>query len=221
MIISIDGFPIERVAIVDDDASGRNTYKLAIEEMESLPVLEAGPLAALDKYAPELQTRVNAAFCDYHLKKHGNYATFNGDELASRLYQLNIPVVLCTRYTDWEASLLRRCRRHIPCVISYEQADPDTIRHAFEMCIKEFKDDFAVPRRAWRTLVRFEEFDDEADYCYVVVPGWDAQKRIRLQNSDCPIEIIKNAKKGQARCHAYVNLGAESDEDLYFTDWGI
>ena len=219
MIASIQGYQIDRVAVVDDDPKGRNTYKLAIEDMDSTPILEDGPLAILDQYAPDLQKRANAAFCDYHLKKHGNYASFNGDELASRLYQLNIPVVLCTRYTDWEASLLRRCRRNIPRVISYEEADPEVILHAFEMCISEFKGDFAVTRRPWRTLVRFEEFDDDCDYCYVVVPGWDAQKRIRLQNSDCPDSIVQQAKSGQSRCHAKVNLGAEADEDLYFTEW--
>lgn len=219
MIASLQGIQIERVAVVDDDLNGRNTYKLAIEDMDSTPVLEDGPLAALDQYAPDLKSRVSAAFCDYHLKKHGDYSTFNGDELASRLYQLKIPVVLCTRYTDWEASLLRRCRRNIPCVISYEQADPDVILHAFEMCINEFKDDYSVTRRPWRTLVRFEEFEEDGGYCYVVVPGWDSQKRVRILNSDCPPGIIRQAKAGQVRCHASVNLGAESDEDLYFTDW--
>lgn len=219
MSASIQGIQFERVAVVDDDLNGRNTYKLAIEDMASTPVIEDGPLTALEHYAPDLKSRVNAAFCDYHLKKHGNYSSFNGDELASRLYLLKVPVVLCTRYTDWEASLLRRFRRNIPCVISYEQADPDTIVDAFAKCIGEFNDNFSVTRRPWRTLVRFEEIEPEGGYSYVVVPGWDSQKRIRLLNSDCPDNIIEQVKLGQVRCHAKVNIGAESDEDLYFTEW--
>lgn len=219
MIANIQGYPIERVAVVDDDPNGRNTYKLTIEDMESTPVLENGPLTKLNLYVNGLQTRVNAAFCDYHLKKHGDYADFNGDELASCLYQRNIPVVLCTNYSDWEATLLRRCRRNIPRVISYEEACPETILNAFEMCIREFQDDFEVTRRPWRTLVRIEEYDEEGGYSYVVVPGWDSKKRIRVQNDDFSSEILEKAKKGLYRCHAKVNIGAESDEDLYFTEW--
>jgi len=220
MIASIQGYQIERVAVVDDDPDGRATHKLAIEDMDSTPILENGPLAALDLYVPNIKSRVHAALCDYHLKKRGNYATYDGDELAAALYRASVPTVLCTRYSDWEVTQMRCHRRFIPQVLSYnDAADPANLLHAFEMCVREFKDDFAVTRRPWRTLVRFEEFDDDGDYCYVVVPGWDAQKRIRVQNSDCPPHIIQQAKNGQLRCHAKVNLGAESDEDLYFTEW--
>lgn len=220
MIASIQGFQIERVGIVDDEPEGRKTHKLAIDDMDAESILENGPLAALDDYVPDLKSRVSAALCDYHLKTRGDYASYDGDELAARLYQQNIPAVLCTKYSDWEVTQMRCYRRFIPWVMSYDEAaNPDNLVHAFEICINEFKDNFSVTRRPWRTLVRFEEFDEDGEYCYVVVPGWDAQKRIRLLNSDCPDSILKQAKKGQIRCHAKVNIGAETDENLYFTEW--
>ncbi|MHC2067647.1 hypothetical protein ACYFX5_09260 [Bremerella sp. T1] len=210
-----------RVAVIDDDLGGRNTYKLAIEDMDCTPVVEDGPLDVLDSYVANLRPRVDAAFCDYHLKKHGNYAVFDGDELASSLYLAKVPVVLCTKYTDWEASLLRRRRRYIPRVISYDEAEPENILEAFNLCVREFRGEFIVPRRPWRALVRIEDFEDGCSYAYAVVPAWDTKKRIRLQISDCPSEVVNKVKQGEQRFHAQVNLGAESDEDLYFSDWEI
>jgi hypothetical protein len=187
--------------------------------MDTTPVLPTGPLPVLDEFVSNLKTEVNAAFCDYHLKKVGGYATFNGDELASKLYQENIPVVLCTRFMDWEATVFRRFRRHIPCIISYDEAEPDNVMNAFELCIREFKDDFEPIRRPWRALVRFDEFIDDANYWYVVVPSWNAQNRIRLHSCDFPEKITSQLGKGTMRFHAKVNLGAEADEELYFTEW--
>jgi CheY-like chemotaxis protein len=219
MVTNNLGSKIERVAVVDDDPLGRDTYKLMLEDMETVPVLLDGPLPNLNDFVTQLTTDVNAAFCDYHLKKMGDFATFNGDELASELYSNNIPVVLCTRFTDWEATVFRRFRRNIPRIISYDEAEPDVVMHAFELCQREFRNDFETVRRPWRSLVRFDEYVEDGEYWYVVVPSWNAENRVRLHSDDFPQSVSERIKNGQVRFHAKVNIGAESDEELFFTEW--
>lgn len=219
MTATTSGFTIDRVAIVDDDPSARLGYKPAIEDMDVEAVLEAGPLMLLQPYVQSLSTRVNAVFCDFHLKKK-DYARFNGDELAAALYKQRIPAVLCTSYSDWEQSLLRTHRRFIPKIIEYAAAEPETIMEIFETCISEFDGKYEDVRRPWRTLVRVEEIIEDQDYLYVVVPGWSAIQKIRVQYDSIPTDLLSKMQNGLERLHAKVNIGAESDEDLYF-DWEL
>ena len=171
-------------------------------------------------YKKKLQNlNVNAVFCDYHLKKH-DYATFNGDELASQLYQSHIPVVLCTNYTDWDLSVLRTRRRFIPEVIPYEDAEPKTILNAFQQCVAEFSGNFRDTRRPWRTLVRIEEISESKDYVYVVVPGWNVHKKIRVQ-TESSSQLRLSFDRLPTRLFAKVNIGAISDEQIYFCEWEL
>lgn len=152
MAVFIQGYRIDQIAVVDDDPSCRDAYKQIIDDIDATPILENGPLDAVNVYVPVLKSRVQAVLCDYHLKVHGGYASYNGDELAASLYQAKTPVVLCTRYTDWKVTQMRCYRRFIPRVLSYDEAfEPDNLIRAFELCIREFKDDFAVTRRRNRS----------------------------------------------------------------------
>jgi len=58
------------------------------------------------------------------------------------------------------------------------------------------------------------------DYLYVVVPGWSAIQKIRVQYDSIPTDLLSKMQNGLERLHAKVNIGAESDEDLYF-DWEL
>ena len=216
--LTIEG--IKQVAVIDDELESRESYQLAVEDMECEPILEEEPSDNADLYAKNLVTRVQAAFCDFQLMKH-DYAKFNGDELASKLYALRLPVIICTEYASWKNDLHRGYRRNIPIVISYKQAEPDTIMRAYEICIQEFDGKFLDIRKPVRTLIRLDDIDEDESFTYVVVPGWSARSRVRIKSSNLPENVLSSFKSGKKRLYAHVNLGAEADEDLFFAGWEL
>ncbi len=217
MVANIDF--IKRVAVIDDDPNARKGYKTLMDDMEVQPVFENGPLEELGSYVSSLCSRTDGVFCDYHLKKRA-YAQFNGDELAARLYNMKKPVVICTNYTDWDVTLMRKHRRYIPVVLQGE-AEPDDVLDAFRICINEFNGEYSARRKPRRQLVRVEECIED-EYAYVVVPGWDPHKRIRIQCESMPQPVLAKIKNDEiVRLHAKVNIGAEEESELYFTDWEL
>ena len=92
------------------------------------------------------------------------------------------------------------------------------IRASLNRCPEEFSGSIHPARRPWRALVRVQDAPENADYCYVVVPAWDADRAIRLEIQDLPDEIRSRMRAG-ARLHAKVNIGADSIEELYFDEW--
>lgn len=217
MPLMIDGTSIERVVVFDDNPAAREAYTYPLEELHVEPIPVEGPLESVDQVAELLPTRAGAVLCDYHLTKK-NYAAFNGEEIIVRCYEKKIPAVLCTRYTDTDR--LRRHRRSIPVLMRLGDLSPETIVSGFRSCIMEFGGDFQPDRRPWRTLVRVEEVVEEGPTksVYVVLPGWDPNKVVRLGLEDLPANIQPLAKVGK-RFHAQVNVGADRDDELYFVEW--
>ncbi len=217
MVLTFDARAIERVAIIDDDEQARESYRLTVEDLDLQPVLEVGPLLDAAQFIEGVCQRSDAALCDYHLRKR-NYARFDGDDLAVRCYRGAFPAVLCTSYSDFEATLLRKSRREIPVLLRPDQVNPDSLATAWERCIEEFQGKFRPDRRPWRALIRVEEVVPEERFFYAVVPAWNAKAKVRLMYEDLPPDRQAELAEGR-RFHAQVNTGAMSHEDLYFTDW--
>lgn len=66
-----------------------------------------------------------------------------------------------------------------------------------------------------RTLVRVVEVITVRPYVRVCVPGWDPAQTVLLRQADVPLWLLVDGK----RCHASVNLNAETTDDLVFQDW--
>jgi len=73
----------------------------------------------------------------------------------------------------------------------------------------------------WRSLIRINSIDDTKESCYVVVPGWNPFKTIRLWFAGLPENIVSKVLSGQDRFHARINIGVENYEDLIFIDWEL
>jgi hypothetical protein len=69
----------------------------------------------------------------------------------------------------------------------------------------------------WRTLIRVERFDQTS--VYVVIPGWDHEKVIRLRNDLFPLEILRTIESGQPYLHARIPLAVDDESLLTFQDW--
>jgi CheY-like chemotaxis protein len=92
--LTIAGKQFERVLVVDDQQITRDSFSEYIEELSIEPIQEAGPLPGADEFADEVRGDVQGVLCDHHLKKKGNYAAYNGDELVESLYKHRIPAIL-------------------------------------------------------------------------------------------------------------------------------
>lgn len=75
-----------------------------------------------------------------------------------------------------------------------------------------------TPSRApSRTLVRVVAVVEGA-YFYVVIPGWNYKKNVRVYFSSLPNKMRPLVDVGK-RFHARVNVGAESIDELRFDSW--
>ena len=217
MPMNIHGTTINSVLIIDDDAEAREGFGYLIEDMKLKPVYEAGPLYDFSKVVQELPKKADALVCDYHLRVR-NFAHFDGDQLVADLNSRRFPALLCTTYNDSDVTVLRSKRRHIPALLKPDAYSPETFVRGFTRCVLEGKGEFDPSRRPWRTLVRVEEVDEARRFFYVVVPGWSADHKIRIDFADVPGGMREHVQPDR-RFHAQVNTGAESAEELYFFEW--
>lgn len=215
MALSLLDRRIERVAIIDDKAEVRQSFAYPVEDLNLIPMPESGPMSDLAASVERLTSQVEAALCDFQLRV-SQYAAFDGAELVAELYNSKMPAVLCTRFEKSNIDEIRRFRRAIPCLLTPNELDDESLKNGFEICLKEFRNEFGAERRPWRTLIRVQNIDRH--YAYVIVPAWSSTEGLRLFRTDIPEPIALRLAPG-FRCHAYVNLGATRQEDLFFTKW--
>jgi hypothetical protein len=136
---------------------------------------------------------------------------------------MQFPAVLCTKWYSAVIDEMRQYRRFIPSLIDPASLDPTTIVTGIESCIREFSGDYRPVRRPWRTLIRIEQLrqaDGGNGLAFVVIPAWSSNEVVKLPITLIPPEILKKLGEG-SRLHAKVNLGAVSNEELFFEDWEI
>ncbi|WP_186105604.1 hypothetical protein [Burkholderia gladioli] len=218
---------IERVTLIDDDPSVRAGYRLHVEDLNLSSDEIEGPIGNVDDFIENLKKGANGIICDYHLKSR-LYSQVDGDVLVSKMYQSKLPVVLCTRWDDAAASIRSR-RRYIPIILKPDDLSDKSLRDAFETCVNEFRGVFAEQRRPWKALVRIESARAIAGDGFrlsVIVPAWDSSCGVEVdvvkgENSLFEGLVDDVLAGGIGRAFAQVNLGAESADDLFFSDWEI
>lgn len=211
------GREIRRAIIVDDDPLARDAYAYAIEELNLEPFKFSGPLDDLNSFIKGLRPAEDVMVCDYHLKRH-NYACCNGDALMAECYKEKIPGILCSTFTDVDATIRRDYLKNIPARLETDSPQPEELISAWEKCIREMDGTFHPTRKSWRTLIRVEEKDSKSRVVYVVIPAWDTQKKVRVDYNSLPQKMLRIMRPNY-RFHAGVNIGARRYEDLFF-DFG-
>ena len=214
---------IQRILVVDDNASVRETYAFPIEAAEREAVIREEALGSLDTFL-SMPVQADAAVSDYQLSP-GNYANFDGARLVSEWYKRRFPAILCTQFDKANVARFRVLRRWMPVVVRPDELDQDTLMHGLELAQREFREDFVPARRPWRALVHFVEFSDDENYANAKVPGW-GQEIVALRANDLPAGVRAGIKTAQARddqfqCYATANLGAEQNEELYLSGWEV
>jgi len=217
---------IDRVKLIDDDPEVRALYKYSVEDLELFPEEISGPIGDAGTLIETFDSAADAAICDYNLKSK-NYANTDGSVVVSKLYSRNVPAVLCTRWAGHVSDQIRYWRRRIPVVLSPNELNPETLLSAFEVCAKEFGGGFSDFRRPWRAMVRVESAEDAGGghiRLNLVIPSWKSSVGLSYVVPPQPgavlQDICRRAMVGEVvRSFGQVNLGVESDEDVYIDDW--
>lgn len=220
MSLEIFSFKIDKVAVVDDDPGVRESYKDIVEDLNLTAVMKDGPeLPPLSDFLQQTFGGSDALICDYSLRK-ARYATFDGAQVIAGLYAKNYPAILCTSFKKDAADRIRHLRERIPVLLDQKELDLEAVIRGFALCIREFKGDTPSPRKTYRTMVRVEEIINESNnrHALVKIPAWDPHVGITLNLDYLPLEI-QQAFLREERHHAFVNLGAESPEDLFVKNW--
>lgn len=219
MAITLLDRRMDETLIVDDQRDARDAYEETVEDAELTPLAEEGPLPATagEYYRLIQEGPATAALCD-HMLAHRNYAIFTGAELVAELTRNGFPAVLCTDYRELIDDI-RPYRQWIPSLQHPGRMTPDDFVHGLEDCLLEISGKFKPHRRAWRTLVKIVGVHADENRFLAEVPAWAATV-IPLKFVNVPAQILEQLEP-EFRCRARVNLGAESLEDIYFTDWEL
>lgn len=227
MSLALSDRIIERVCLIDDKADVRTMFRYLVEDLSLIPNEVVGPIGDFDNLIATFDASHDAVICDFQLTA-ANYAYRTGDWLVSSLYQKRIPALLCTR---WAGSGLpdevRFRRRQIPVVLRPNELDPDSIKGAFQVCAEEFSGKYSKIRKPWRALIRIEGAEANGPNHFrlaIVIPSWDPNVGLSFVvphgASLVLSDIAKRAARGEiVRAFAQVNLGADSDTDVYIDQW--
>lgn len=213
--LELGGRTVSSVSIFDDQEDVRQSYQETVTDSGLKPILEPGPLPDDPESVAALMLRADAAIWDHHLRVK-SYSSKNGAEWVAECTRANWPALLCTKWEGAAPDEIRRYRRFIPVLLNPSDLSPDSLRTGLAICCDELAGRVRPTRRGWRTLVRVE--DASEGMVYVILPSWNANEVVALPLRDLPTDLRPLATEGR-RFHTKVNLGAETQSELFFFDW--
>jgi hypothetical protein len=221
----IEQHRIDKVALIDDDPEVRASYRLHIEDMNLCAEEIDSPLGDIAAFMSRMESSHTGIICDYHLKST-KYSSVDGDIIAARLYQQGFPVILCSRFDGVTASV-RGLRRYLPSIMRAEDLSPMSVTEAFETCVREFSGKFQSWRKPYKTIIRIESAIPVAGSEIkfgIIIPAWDPRIGIEISVKalDNPLfsSLLSKISAGKIeRVSAQVNLGAETADDLFISEW--
>jgi CheY-like chemotaxis protein len=215
---------IHRVAIVDDDTEQAEVMSLWLEEANFQPIIirTDRPFEQPQDVVELIRTQAEAAVCDHRLTHH-RFSVFNGAELSASLYDSRIPNILTTQYVDMDVDVsIRKWRHKIPVVLSRDETDAESIALGLLKSSNEILGQLSTGRRPHKALLRVTDVgrDGEAPVLDVIIPSWNPLRAVRFPLSLIPVELQQSVSAG-TRLFAYVNIGAEESQDLYFDSFEL
>lgn len=206
------------IAIVDDDKTLAETTAWDVEDAGyKTYILENRHFDNVNDLISIIRDNAQGAVCDHRLTNSG-FANFYGSQLVAALYEIKIPAILITQYTEMDTSFsIRKWRHKIPVLLSREEADASSIAQGIKDCTSELSGQIPSTRKSRRTIVRITNIDEESHERVIdaFIPSWNPHKAVRFPASLIP-ENIRVVLKPNIRLFAHVNTGAEKPDDLYF-----
>ncbi|MCI0721755.1 MAG: hypothetical protein L0338_22710 [Acidobacteria bacterium] len=205
---------VQTVAILDDDPYNYDLWKMWVEGAGYTPVILEEPFSTLNEAVKRITSIAQGAVCDHKLTQLGYKWPFDGAEVVARLYENNTPAILVTKYRRLEAELsIRRYRRSIPILLSFEDVSPASIRQGLNRCAAEIQGGILPGRRTHRAIVRVDEVAN--GYVVAFVSQWNPHQAVNISKDVFP-DNIRNQLVGGQRYVAMVNIGAANSDELYF-----
>lgn len=216
MSLQVCGIEIERVAVVDDVPDLRDTLTTELSLLDISPIPYPGPFASQEALVETIRAENHAVVCDHQFSN--NYAPETGAMAVSAWYRLGFPALLTTAYDEQRMVEIRPYLHEIPVILDSSDNDPDSVEKGFELFINEKQGNFQSNRKGWRTLLRVQNVEDGGRFVDIVVPGWNSLKMIQLPMDIFPADFQKHVLPDE-RFFALVNVGAEYQRELYFTNF--
>ena len=212
-----------KVAVIDDDNVAANSLSVLLADARMEPKVVEQRFTGLSAAADSICAVADAAVCDHRLH-YGGYATFLGAELVAHLYTRKFPAVLVSQYSDIDYDVsIRKFRKHIPVMLSRDQADGNALQQGLTTCQAELDHGCPASRKAWRSLIQINSKDTEGTESVVdvVIPAWNPRTAVRFPASLLPEDIRSEVDHAEADAldmylFAYVNIGADNQHDLFF-----
>jgi CheY-like chemotaxis protein len=212
----------DSVAVIDDIREDAELTASLVSEAGFTPVVITPPPSSLTQLLERVRTSARAVICDHRLAGRGE-VPYYGAEVVAKSNANHLPAVLITTYADAEAHSIRLWRSGIPRLLRRgRESDPDTIYEALIQADREADGTYEPNRKPYRVVVRVETVRKIGGIrlAEVVVPAWNPSEVVEI-----PVSLItqdSQQRKFQlsgARFIAYVNIYAETPDELYFRDF--
>ncbi|MBZ9752486.1 hypothetical protein K7W42_16685 [Deinococcus sp. HMF7604] len=217
------------IYIIDDNR------ELAEDLRDRIVDMDFNPRLIIDghyKFVPNLLDEIEkgdcGVLCDHRLQ-HGRLAEFYGSQLVAALYDLKLPALLLTQFSEQDVdTTIRKYRRKIPSLIARSEIDDNAILEGLSKCIKELNGDFSDGREPHRCLIEINYIDQDGDDVVVdaFIPAWRSASAVRF-----PVELmglgaeerirkgLQESEDGIIHIFAEVNIGADISDEFYFENF--
>lgn len=216
---------IQTIAILDDSFGELYDRMIPWWEVElagfkQLTVPQS--LHSLAEIVTFIKTKAQGAICTHRLAPRGS-SHFYGAELVSALYDMKIPALLVTQYTDIDLhTSLRKWRDKIPVILHLRNAIYGNIRQGLEICASELQGHFSNARIPYQVLLNVINIEDDSNerMVDVTLPYWDHYQVVRFPMSLISKELHASIKR-DTWLLADVNVGARACHELYFRNFKL
>jgi hypothetical protein len=209
---------IQTIAIVDNMHSSERDLPYWEAEIAGFKTISVpANLESLEETAAFIQAHAQAAICAHRLASQG-HTHFYGAELVAALYDLKIPALLVTQYTDIDIhTTIRRWRDKIPVILHLRALSFETVTEHLKTCLDELRGTIPETRKPYRVMMNIVDVQEVAGekVIDVTVGRWDHYQVVRFPISLVPPDLHVHMQP-EAWLFADVNIGAEYHDDLYF-----
>lgn len=206
----------DRVVVIDDDDDGRETIidSLGDHDYEGFPIV--GRFGNdIERLLSEIEaSNPRFVICDHRLTAK-QFANFSGLQVVEALIARKRPAMLLTTFQEGERIVLRAARPRVPVIKGRDRFRIEEVPLLFDIVRQEIAEQPVASRRPHRVLLRIEAVREaEVD---VVVPSWNRDHAFAL-----PKLLLGEGVRGMVKAGDYllgdVNIGATSEEELYFAN---
>lgn len=207
-----------RVLVIDDDLEGRDQLMDELRDFDIEPLTVDGPYGQdINRMLGDIgRLKPSFVICDHKLQSAG-LASFYGSEVVGRLLAGQMPAMLLTMYQSTERLDLRAVRSDLPVVMARDEFQVERIQDYFQTCVREINDAPVETRRPHRVLIRVDEVPENEvpPRIDAVIPSWSPDRAVAIPRSSINRGIVECIRAGTYLL-GEVNIGAETEDDLYF-----